>query len=276
VTTKCLLDKVSSKAAYLPEKSRPRRRSRPFHRRVTELVTTATKPPHLKSVTKAKVLIVHFIPLVCFGVAQMLSGSPEFDICDFTDDAPTARRLFERHRPRVAIVGPALRGGDGIQLVKDFCKLDPHAKILMLSAHEDGKFIQRALRAGAMGYLRVLDGRLELLSALRRMMTGHRYVSHALTQAVYHGFATREVGGSKIDNLSDREREAFFLISKRATLSEIAQEMGVTVNSVQTYLKRIKGKLGVQSNSELREKAARAATKRAWKKMEESIIKAVA
>lgn len=154
--------------------------------------------------------------------------------------------------------------------------MDSRAAILMLSAQEDGKFIQRAMRAGATGYLRVLDGRPEMLFALERTIAGHHYISQALTQAVYHGFATRKLGGPKINSLSDREREAFFLIGKRAILSEIAEEMGVSVNSVQTYLKRIKGKLGVQSNRELREKAARAATKRAWKRMEESMIKAVA
>ena len=243
---------------------------------MTKRVTTTLSRPRLKLVTKVKVLIVHFIPLVSAGLVQMLSGNPEFEVCDVTDDAPTARRLFERHRPRAIIVGPALRGGDGIQLIKDLRKMNPRSAILMLSALEDPTFIRRALRAGAAGYLRVLDGREELLSALDKVTAGHRYVSQALAQAVYHGLVGRKTSGSKMHRLSDREREVFLLVGEDAMLSEIAAELGVSVNSIQTYLKRIKGKLGIQTTAELREKAARVATKGAWKKMEQVVFRSAA
>lgn len=190
------------------------RKSSPFSQQVTRQATVRQKRPHLQLVTKATVLIVHSIPLVSAGIVQMLSGNREFEVCDTTDDAPTARRLFERHRPREIIIGPALRGGDGIQLIKDLRKMDSRAGILMLSAMEDATFIRCALRAGALGYLRVLDGRAELLSALQHVITGNRYVSQALAQAIYQGLAARETGRSRIDILSDREREVFFSLAR--------------------------------------------------------------
>lgn len=266
--------RASSQTGHLPGRTTRRRKSSPFSQQVTRQVTARQKRPRLQLVTKAKVLIVHLIPFVSAGIAQMLSGNREFEVCDTTDDAPTARRLFERHRPRVTIIGPALRGGDGIQLMKDLRKMDSRAAILMLSAMEDPTFIRCALRAGALGYLRVLDGRAELLSALQHVITGNRYISQALAQAVYRGLATRDAGRSKIDILSDREREVFLLIGEDATLAGIAAQLGVSVNSVQTYFKRIKQKLGTRSNAQLREKAARAATKRAWKTIEQSALSA--
>ena len=212
---------------------------------------------------------MHFVGLLCMGVAQALSGTEDFEVCETTDDAPTARRLFEQHRPGVVIIGPSLRGGDGIQLIKDIHKMDRNAAILMLSAVEDPTFIQRVWRAGARGYLRVFDGHLELVEALRKICDGHRYVSKALNQLVYEGYATRKTSASRLDSLSDREREVFLLIGRGSTVSEIASEMGVSGKSVETYLKRIKDKLGLKSTPELRERAMRSITKSAWKQMEQ-------
>jgi two-component system response regulator NreC len=218
--------------------------------------------------TKAKVLVVHLIPLLGFGVVQLLAGNDDFEVCDITEDASSARRTFEQHPPRIAIVGPVLRGSDGIQLIKDFHKMSPSTAILMLAAEEDGRFIRRALQAGARGYLRVIDAHRELIPALTTVSKGQHYVSTALSEAVYENFATRESTRANIDSLSDREREVFLLIGKGRAVSDVAAEMRLSENSVHTYLKRVKEKLGLKTSAQLREKAARVASKSAWRALE--------
>jgi DNA-binding NarL/FixJ family response regulator len=270
------LRKPNGKSVDLPGKTCTENQPARGRLPLTKPLTTTGNQSRPKCLTKTKILVVHFIPLLCFGVAQMLSAADDFDVCDTTDDARSARRLFERHQPRVAIIGPALRGGDGIQLIKQLHKMDRDAAILMLSAIEEPQFIQRAWRAGALGFLRIWDAHLELVPALKAICEGHRYVSHALTQAMYDYWSTGKSGRSKIDSLSDREREAFLLIGKGATLREAANEMGVSDKSIQTYLKRAKEKFGLQSNAQLRAKAARAAMKRAWKRMELTVVESAA
>lgn len=222
------------------------------------------------SLTKLKVLLAHYIGFVCQATASLIGESEGFELCAETNDAPTARQLFEQHRPRVAIIGPTLRGGDGIQLIKDFRKMDKKAAILMLAAHEDATSVQRALHAGALGYLRIFDGHLELLQALEKICSGRRYVSEGLKDVVFENFANNTIraGGSKVDRLTDREREVFFLSGKGASISEMAAELGVSAKTIETYQERIKQKLELRSNAEMREKASRAVMKSAWKQME--------
>lgn len=226
--------------------------------------------PARESPTKLKVLLAHYIGFICQAAGSLIGESEAFELCAETRDAATARRLFERHRPRAAIVGPTLRGGDGIQLIKDFRKMDRKAAILMLTAHEDAISVQRALRAGALGYLRIFDGHLELLEALEKICAGRRYVSEGLREVVFENFANNATkgAGAKIDGLTDREREVFVLIGSGAAISEIAAQLGVSPKTIETYQERIKEKLELRTNAALREKASRSAMKSAWRRME--------
>lgn len=234
-----------------------------------ELYNTTTSPVR-RARTKRTVMLAHYIGFICQAVGNLIRESDAFELCAETNDAPTARRLFERHRPRIAIVGPTLRGGDGIQLIRDLRKMDKKAAILMLAAHEDANSVQRALRAGALGYLRIFDGHLELLEALEKICATRRYVSEGLREVVFENFANNATKGSrsKIDRLTDREREVFVLIGNSAGISEIAAQLGVSPKTIETYQDRIKKKLDLRGNAQLREKASRSAMKSAWRRME--------
>lgn len=230
------------------------------------LRTPALEPP-----TKITVLLAHYVGLICGGVATLLAGSDAFEVCAETNDGPTARRLFERYRPRVVIVGPTLRSGEGLQLIKEFHKMDRKVAILMLSASEEATSVHRAWRAGALGYVTIFDGRSELFPALKKICAGDRYVSSGLEQLVFNKFAIggANSAGPKLAKLSDREREIFLHIGKGAGVSEMAHSMYVSPKTIETYQKRIMDKLGLSNTAELKRKAARWANKCDWRMMEQ-------
>jgi DNA-binding NarL/FixJ family response regulator len=229
----------------------------------------ASKESLTKSLTKTRVLLVHYIGFVRCGVRWLMSSTKRFEVCAETNDAHTARELFQLHRPEVVVLGLILCGGDGVQLIKEFRKQNPAVAILVVTPSEDPTSIRRALRAGARGYLRICDGHLEFLTALDKICAGDRYVSKGLMPMVFSAFA---IGNSKpvvsaTNILSDRELEVFSLIGRGFGVSQLARELSVSVKTVETHEMRIKQKLGLRRAAELREKATDWAIKSDWRRM---------
>lgn len=209
-----------------------------------------------KGRTKAKVLVVHRIGFVRSGVLSLIAKSLEFTTCGETDEAPSARELFVRHHPDVALVGMTLRGGDGIQLIKEFRSLNPAVALIALSQHPDALSVQRTFRAGARGYLGI-DDASELLSAFNQISAGHSYVGASVLPLVLYGFAGRKKAprGPNMSMLSDRELEIFSFIGRGVSVSELASELHVSVKTIETHQMRMKEKLALHSAAELRQKA---------------------
>lgn len=231
-----------------------------------------------KTRTKMKVLVAHYASIIVRGICSVIADSDDFEVCAKTSDAEKARELFEFHRPRVVIVGRAVGGRDGIDLIKQFHKMDSKTAILMMCASEDAESVHRVWRAGALGYLRTMDSDEELVRAMRNTVAGERYVSDRLRQVVFKRVATGrgKLSGVSIDKLSDRERQVFFQIGKGARLSEIASQIRLSSRTIEEFQRRIKAKLGLSSTIELREKAARWANKRDWERAERSMAEAIA
>src|SRR5215211_1001667 len=143
--------------------------------------------------TKAKVLVVHRAGFVRFGVLSLIAKSMQFVACGETDDAPLARDLFVRHKPKLVLLGLTLRGGDGFQLIKDFCKLEPAAAVLVLSERTDALSLRRAFRAGARGYL-TIDGAAEMVRAFDEISAGRVYVSASILPMILSNFAVGSKG----------------------------------------------------------------------------------
>jgi DNA-binding NarL/FixJ family response regulator len=225
-----------------------------------------------------KVLVAHYASIICHGICSVIADTDDFEVCAKTDNAEKARQLFEFHRPRVVIVGRAVGGRDGIDLIKHFHKMDPKAAILMMCASEDSESVHRVWKAGALGYLRTMDSDEELVRAMRNVVAGEHYVSEQLKQKVFKRVATGggKSSGAGIDKLSDRERQVFFQIGKGARLSEIASQMQLSARTVEEFQRRIKSKLGSRDTAELREKAARWANKRDLEQDERSMAEAIA
>jgi len=222
----------------------------------------ATKSPIKSLITlaiKAKVLVVHHVPLMRLGLAGMIDASERFTVCAQTDDAPTAREMFVEHQPPFVVLGLTLNHGSGIELIKDLRGLNNAARVLVLSAREDPLSIQRAFRAGAHGYLGIEDDVSELLQALDRISGGYLYASASVTRRLLESLATNQIepARSEVKALSDRELQVFSLIGRGFGASRLATELHLSVKTIETYQAHIKEKLGLHSATELNDKAAR-------------------
>ena len=202
-------------------------------------------------------LIVHNAPLTRFGLAQLIEASGRFAVCAETDDAPTARELFVQHGPHIVVLGLNLRGGDGVELIKDFRKLNPSARTIVLTTREDPLSMQRAYRAGARGYLLTSDRIPEILIALDQILAGDLYASPSVWRRLLENLANGAIESvtSELKPLSDRELQVFSLIGRGFGASRLANELHLSVKTIETYQMHIKEKLGLRSAAELSQKA---------------------
>jgi len=211
----------------------------------------------MKLVTKIKTLIIHHVPLVRSGLVALIEATGRFAVCGETDDAPMGREMFVKHQPRVVALGLTLRRGDGIELIKDFRRIDTAARLLVVSAREDAATIQRAFRAGTHGYFALEDDPSDIFQALSRISQGHLYASASITLRLLKSLATNEIEPvqSEVKALSDRELQVFSLIGRGFGASKLATELHLSVKTIETYQAHIKQKLGLHSAVELSEKA---------------------
>jgi len=224
--------------------------------------SSTTKSPidsPMRLVGKMKVLIIHHAPLIRSGLTGLIDANDRFAVCAQTDDAPTAREMFVKHQPQLVALGLTLRRGNGIELIKDFRRLNRAARLLVVSGREDPLSIQRAFRAGTHGYLALEDNSSEVLEALNRISDGHLYASASVSRRLLESLASNEIepARSEMRPLSDRELQVFSLIGRGFGASRLATELHLSVKTVETYQAHIKEKLGLHSAAELSEKAAR-------------------
>jgi DNA-binding NarL/FixJ family response regulator len=208
---------------------------------------------------RPRVLIVHSSPVTRFGLAILLEESGRFAICAQADAAPTARELFERHQPELVVTGLTLRGGDGIGLIKDFRKLHPTSRTLVLSKRDDALAMQRAFRAGARAYLMAGDETAEILEALDRILAGELYASASVGYRLLENLADGQIkpnDDSKVTSLSDRELQIFSLFGRGFGATQLAAELHLSVKTIETHQMRIKEKLGLRSAAELSKEAS--------------------
>jgi len=164
-------------------------------------------PSPIQFETKTRVLIIHHTPLVRSGLAALIGANDRFAVCAQTDDAPTAREMFVQHQPEVVALGLTLHRGNGIELIKDFRRLNRTARLLVLSAREDPLSIQRAFRAGAHAYLALEDDSSEVVRALNRISEGNLYASPSVMRRLLESLATNQIepARSEVKPLSDRK-----------------------------------------------------------------------
>ena len=206
---------------------------------------------------KIKTLIIHHVALVRSGLAALIEATGRFAVCGETDDALTGREILVKHQPRVVALGLTLRRGDGIELIKDFRRINTATRLLGVSAREDPLTVQRAFRAATHGYFALEDDPSQVLQALNSISEGHLYASASVTLRLLKSLATNEIepARSEVKALSDRELQVFSLIARRFGASRLATELHLSVKTIETYQAPIKQKLGLQSAAELSEKA---------------------
>jgi DNA-binding NarL/FixJ family response regulator len=200
-----------------------------------------------------RVLVVEDHPIVRQGYAFMVSQEPDLDIVAEADGVSDAIRLARETHPNLAIIDISLSEGSGIDLIKHLKLQDSELKMLAVSAHDDKLFAERALRAGASGFVNKRSAPSQLISAIRRVLEGGIFLSEEMNQRMLtcmsaNGTISEQ---SPVERLSNRELEAFEMIGHGLTTREIARRMYVSPKTVERYRENIKHKLHLESAIEL-------------------------
>jgi DNA-binding NarL/FixJ family response regulator len=214
--------------------------------------TKSLTPPSPQD-TRKKILIVDDHPLVRERVAELINQQSDLAVCGEASDANEALAIAKATSPDMAIVDITLKDTYGIELVKQLKDLYPKLPMLVLSMHEESMYGERALRAGAKGYLTKQEASKKIIEAIRRILAGNVYVSDALSGSLMQKLAgvTPEGAGSPTDVLTDRELEVFQLLGQGLAAREIADRLFVSVKTVEAHREHIKQKMNLKTSSEL-------------------------
>ena len=186
------------------------------------------------------------------GLIQVIDRVPDLVVCGEAEDAQQALEVLEATHPDMAIVDVSLKGRNGIEVVKDFHARRPQMPVLVLSMYDDTLYAERALRAGAKGYIRKQEAIGKLLEAIRRVLSGQIYISESLTLTLMNrALNGRTAEGAGFHNLTDRELEVFQLIGEGFPIGRIAERLCLSVKTIETHREHIKAKLGLKSSNEL-------------------------
>jgi DNA-binding NarL/FixJ family response regulator len=201
----------------------------------------------------ARVLIVDDHPPVREALALRIARQPDLEVCGEAADVGEALRLLADARPDVAVVDITLKSGDGIDLIKRIRDRDDHVRVLVWSMHAESLYAERALRAGALGYVNKDQATGTIVEAIRRVRDGKVWLSEVMADRMLR----RAVGGragvttSPVDALADRELEVFRLIGRGVKTAEIADRLHLSVKTVETYRDRIRQKLDLADGTQL-------------------------
>jgi len=202
-----------------------------------------------------KVLIVDDHPIVRRGIAQLIGGEEDFIVHAEAATAAEAIEVLRTSRPDVVVVDLTLAGGGGgLGLIKDMRHWVADLPILVLSMHDESLHAERALRAGAMGYVMKHEATERIVEAIRQVLRGEIYLSTRMKERLLH----RLVGEngtvqttSPLEVLTDREMEVFQLVGRGLSTREVAEQLCLSVKTIETHLDHIKTKLGLESGREL-------------------------
>ncbi|HWW85112.1 MAG TPA: response regulator transcription factor [Vicinamibacterales bacterium] len=201
---------------------------------------------------KRRVLVVDDHPIVRQGMTLLINREPDLEVCGEAEEATAAIAAIEQLQPDVVIADLSLNGPDGIDLVKAIRARSSSLPVLVLSMHDELTYAERALRAGANGYIMKQEATTRVLTAVRRILSGDVYLSDRAANRVVQQFvrgATRTE--SPIAELSDRELEVFRLIGQGHGTRQIAEELHLSVKTVESHQAHIKEKLSLRSAREL-------------------------
>ena len=208
---------------------------------------------------KRKVFIEDDHPLVHEWLTTLIDQQPDLAVCGEAAMAAEALQAVETAKPEVAIVDISLADSSGIELIKDLKRACPSLVVLVLSMHEESHYAERALRAGARGYLMKRETTRKVIPAIRQVLEGKLCVSEALAAAMAAQFVEGKTlaMGSPVEQLSDRELAVFELLGDGRGTRQIGESLSVSIKTVQAYCARIKEKLNLASATELVREAVR-------------------
>ena len=219
----------------------------------------AEKKSNNKSGKSTRIVIVDDHSMFREGLIEVLRREPDFEICGEAEDRRQALEVIKTVKPDLAIVDLVLKNSHGIELIKDIRAYHPEVIVLVVSMHQESLFAERALRAGARGYITKQEATKHLIGAIRKVMDGEIVASESLTQIALGQLAGGEglSKGKSVSKLSDREIEVLDLMGKGLNNHQIAEQLRIDVTTVETYRARIKDKLLLKDATELLQYAIR-------------------
>jgi DNA-binding NarL/FixJ family response regulator len=208
---------------------------------------------------KSKVLLVDDHPLVREWLATLINQQADLQVCGETDSAPKALQMIGQVHPEIAIVDISMEGGSGLELIKNIKAGYPKVMMIVLSMHDESLYAERALRAGARGYIMKRGATKGVLQAIRCVLGGKLYVSDQMAMILTEKFVEGRPSAQRsvVEKLSDRELEVFQLLGRGYSTRRIGEELHVSVKTVQAFCARIKEKLGLFNATELLLEAVR-------------------
>ena len=208
---------------------------------------------------KRKVFLVDDHPLVREWLTNLINQQPDLAVCGETESAPLALQAIAAAQPEVAIVDISLKDSSGIELIKNLKLSHPDVAVLVLSMHDESLYAERALRAGAKGYIMKRETTRKVIEGIRQILEGKIFVSDSVKEALALRLVENKTQTplSPVEQLSDRELEVFEMLGQGLGTRQIADALRVSIKTVQAYCARAKEKLNVRSATELLREAIR-------------------
>jgi DNA-binding NarL/FixJ family response regulator len=200
---------------------------------------------------KARIMIVDDHPIVRHGVAQLLNGQTDMEVVAEAEDAESAMRQMRDQTFDLLVVDISMPGLSGLDLIRRIKARDPHVPVLVLSMHDESVYAERALAAGARGFLMKHEATDKLVSAVRKLLAGGVYLSRALEERMFQTFVGGQVVDEPLKRLTEREFEVLQLIAQGLTSAQIAKRINRSIKSVEAYRTAIRSKLGAKSTVDL-------------------------
>ena len=202
---------------------------------------------------KARVLIVDDHPIYCQGMAELLNRQQDVVCCGDAASVPDAQSAIVMAKPDLVLLDLRLGQADGLEAIKSFKAQFPNLRILVISQFDESVYAERALRAGASGYVMKEQATEEVLQAIRAVLAGQIYVSRTVSMMAVKRFLETKspARGAGLSALSDRELHVFKAVGTGKSNKQIAAELNLSVKTIETYREHIKHKLGFASGAEL-------------------------
>ena len=215
------------------------------------------KAPETTDDGKIQVLLVDDHAVVRFGIAQIINRQPDMVVCGEEEDASRALSAIATLKPNLVIADISLKDSSGLELMRNIKAQHTGLPVLVVSGHDESIYAEIAFRAGALGYLMKEEALDKIIVAVRRVLSGAIYVSDTLAAKMLQQQIRGQtsINESPVKDLSDRELEVFQLIGQWKTTRDIAEELHLSVKTIEYYREQIKRKLSLKNAAELTQRA---------------------
>jgi len=207
--------------------------------------------------TAKRILIVDDHPLICRGLAQVIDQEGDLRVCGDAGDINDAMKKIESLAPDLVVVDISLKSSSGIDLIKAVRARNPRLPAIVYSMHDESVYAERALRAGANGYVMKDRPAEVLISAIRKVLDGNKFFSDEVISRILGRIAEEPPGnaGDPIARLTDRELEVFQLMGRELKTAQIAKKLNISVKTVEAHREHIRKKLDIENSHELARRA---------------------